>query len=112
MIGRFVDLGMVSEADEVLHLSGEISLDKATCASFVREMHSRVVKQIALLARRAAAEQAVPIGWLAEKVKASVASDADPYLLMGTLIEGITHTLTSILPERGSVAKFRLEHIL
>jgi hypothetical protein len=65
-------------------------------------MHPKIVEQIALLATQAAAEQPDLIGLLAEKVKAAVASDADLYLLMGTLIEGITYVLASIPPLRQS----------
>jgi len=63
-------------------------------------MNTQSVASLILLAEQAASEQPDLISVLAEKVKAAVASDADPYLLMGTLIEGITHTLASIPPER------------
>jgi len=55
---------------------------------------------LALLARRAATEQPDLIAALAAAVKGAVASDVDPYLLMGTLIEGVAHTLASIQPKR------------
>jgi hypothetical protein len=77
-------------------------VDNATIAGKIVIMHTQRVARLALLAEQAAAEQPDLISLLAEKVKASVASDADPYLLMGTLIEGITHTLASIPPERRS----------
>jgi hypothetical protein len=77
-------------------------VDKTTIASILCRMNSQTVGTLARLAKQAAAEQPDLISLLAEKVKASVASDADPYLLMGTLIEGITHTLASIPPERRS----------
>lgn len=65
-------------------------------------MNTQTVASLVLLAKQAAAEQPDLIALLAEKVKAAVVSDADPYLLMGTLIEGVTHTLASIPPERQS----------
>ncbi len=63
-------------------------------------MNTQTVAGLALLARQAAAEQPDLIATLAEKVKAAVASNVDPYLLAGTLIEGVTHALATIPPER------------
>jgi hypothetical protein len=82
--------------------NGHNSVDIATNASIIRGMNTHTVASLALLAKEAATEQPDLIALLAEKVKAAVASDADPYLLMGTLIEGVTHTLASIPLEKQS----------
>lgn len=63
-------------------------------------MNTQTVAGLTMLAEQAAAEQPDLIGSLAKGVKAAVASDADPYLLIGTLIEGITYTLASIPQDR------------
>jgi hypothetical protein len=94
--------GCASRGCEQYRRNGHYSVDKTTIASILCRMNSQTVGTLARLAKQAAAEQPDLISLLAEKVKASVASDADPYLLMGTLIEGITHTLASIPPERRS----------
>lgn len=65
-------------------------------------MNTQTVASLVLLAKQAAAEQPDLVTLLAETVKAAVASDADPYLLMGALIEGITYTLASIPQDRQS----------
>ena len=37
---------------------------------------------------------------MAEKAKAAAARDVDPYLLAGTFIEGVAHTVAGIPPVR------------
>ena len=62
-------------------------------------MNTQAVARLALLAEQAAAEQPDLIALLAEVVKKAIASDADPYLLTGTLIEGVAHTLATGIPK-------------
>lgn len=65
-------------------------------------MNTQTIANLILLAKKAAAEQPDLIALLAEKVRAAVGSNADPYLLMGTLIEGVAYTLASLPQERQS----------
>jgi hypothetical protein len=69
-------------------------------------MNTPELARLSALAEQAAADHPDLIAALAVAVKGAVASDADPYLLIGTLIEGVVHTLASIPPERqGDTAK-------
>jgi hypothetical protein len=94
--------GCASRGCEQYRRNGHYPVDRTTVASIIFRMNSQTVGNLARLAKQAAAEQPDLISLLADKIKAAVASDADPYLLMGTLIEGITHTLSSIPLERQS----------
>jgi hypothetical protein len=69
-------------------------------------MDTPAMAQLSALAEQAAAAHPDLIAALADAIKGAVTSDADPYLLMGTLIEGETQTLSTIPPERqGDTAK-------
>ena len=63
-------------------------------------MNTPATARLSALADQAAADNPDLIAALATAIKGAVASDADPYLLMGTLIEGVTHALGTLPPER------------
>jgi hypothetical protein len=52
-----------------------------------------------LIASVNAAEHPDVIRALASQIKQAVRDDVDPYLLIGTLIEGIVYTLTTNIPK-------------
>ena len=58
------------------------------------------------LAEQAAANEPDPIRALADITRAIAESDADPYLVMGVLVEGTIHTLETGIPSerRGETA--------
>jgi hypothetical protein len=63
------------------------------------------VTEISLLADQAAATVADPAAILTEVIRAVVASEADPYVLLGVLAEGTVWTLAERFPdERRAVA--------
>jgi len=57
------------------------------------------VDQIALTAEQAATTVTDPTAVLAEVIKAAIASEADPYVLLGVLAEGTVQTLTMRVPD-------------
>ena len=59
---------------------------------------SEIVKLVQL-AEQAAADQPDPVGTLADIIKTVAEGDADPYLVMGTLVEGAAHTFRSRIPD-------------
>jgi len=56
------------------------------------------VDRLARLALRAAAGIADPVQGLADAIKCVAGGDADPYLVMGALIEGTVHVLIDRIP--------------
>ena len=64
----------------------------------MRSMHTSQLSRLALLAEQAASEQPDLIALLAETVKAVAASEADPYLAIGALIEGVAHSIGARIP--------------
>jgi hypothetical protein len=63
-------------------------------------MHTSELARLAALADLAAADHPDIVATLGAAIKGAVASDVDPYILMGTMIEGVAHTLASLPPER------------
>lgn len=61
-------------------------------------MASSHVARLALAAELAAASQPDLPAALAELIKAAIDAESDPYLTIGTLIEGITHILVVSIP--------------
>jgi hypothetical protein len=57
------------------------------------------VQKLVSLAEQAAASIADPVRALANTIKMLGDSEADPYLTIGALVEGVIHTLNARLPE-------------
>ena len=57
------------------------------------------IEEIALLAEQAAGTVADPTATLADAIQAAIASDADPYVLLGVLAEGTVQTLATNIPD-------------
>jgi len=57
------------------------------------------VEEMSLLAEQAARTVADPTAALADAIKAVIASDADPYVLLGVLAEGTVQTLANRVPD-------------
>jgi hypothetical protein len=55
---------------------------------------NELIKQV----ENAAANEPDPVRALADKIRDTVAGDADPYILMGALVEGAVHTLATRVP--------------
>jgi hypothetical protein len=63
--------------------------------------NTRTVRKLSSQADRAAAQVPDPLAALSAAIKTALQSDADPYVMLGVLLEGITQTLiTRIPPER------------
>jgi hypothetical protein len=56
------------------------------------------VRKLRALAEQAAANKPDPIRALADAIRMLAESEADPYLVMGVLIEGAVHTLRTTTP--------------
>ncbi len=64
-------------------------------------------------AEQAAARARDPASVLAQVIRLVVESDADPYPILGVLIEGVAHTLTARIPqERRAEAAGDVEQLL
>jgi hypothetical protein len=69
----------------------------------IRAIHSDTRDQsefakLVALANRAADGAPDPVRTLADTVRVTVAGNADPYLVIGTLVEGTIHTLGARIP--------------
>jgi hypothetical protein len=64
-------------------------------------------------AEHAAARTPDPASVLAQVIRLAVESDADPYPILGVLVEGIAHTVTArVPPERQTEAAGDIEQLL
>jgi hypothetical protein len=82
-------------------LAARLEVDEARCASRIQcEVHSDSpeLKKLAKLADNAAACEPNTVRWLADRIRTVVAGDADPYLIIGVLVEGAVHTLAAHIP--------------
>jgi hypothetical protein len=60
------------------------------------EIH-RLIEQ----AEQAAAATPDPTSLLAHVIRLTVMTDADPYLILGVLVEGVAHTVATRIPDEG-----------
>jgi hypothetical protein len=65
-------------------------------------MYTSAIARLALLARRAAAEQPDLLAAIATAVNAALAGDADPYSVTRTLLDGMAQTLATLPQQRRS----------
>ena len=63
-----------------------------------RDQHKSELAKLIALANYATESEPDAIRFLANTIKAIAESDADPYLVMGTLLEGAVHTICSSIP--------------
>jgi hypothetical protein len=60
-----------------------------------------MVRKLSSQAERAASQVVDPLAELSVAIKTALGSEADPYVMLGVLLEGVTQTLiTRIPPER------------
>jgi hypothetical protein len=64
-------------------------------------------------AEQAAAASPDPTSLLAHVIRLVVKTDADPYLILGVLVEGVAHSLATRIPDerRGEIGK-EVSHLL
>jgi hypothetical protein len=63
--------------------------------------NARAVRKLSSQAEEAAAQVPDPLAALSVAIKAALRSEADPYVMMGVLLEGVTQAfVTRIPPER------------
>jgi hypothetical protein len=73
----------------------------------------RAVDELIRRVQRVAADRPDPVHILAQMINMIAASDADPYAVMGVLIEGAAHTLAhQIPPERQTDTAMTLVELL
>jgi hypothetical protein len=85
---RFALLAAKREVAETSHPSSRDA---------IQQDRSELNKLIAL-AEQAAADEPDPVRTLADIIRTVAEGDADPYLVIGTLIEGAVHTLETRIP--------------
>jgi hypothetical protein len=63
----------------------------------------RLIEQV----EQAAAATPDPTNVLAHVIRLTVKTDADPYLILGVLVEGVAHTLATRIPDerRGEIGR-------
>jgi len=59
---------------------------------------SRAVRKLSSQAAEAAAEAPDPLADLSVAIKSALQSQADPYVMLGVLLEGMTQTLVTRIP--------------
>jgi hypothetical protein len=62
------------------------------------ETQREAVEELLALARNVAAGGPNPLAELGTGIRALIASEVDPYLLMGVLLEGVVQTLATRIP--------------
>jgi hypothetical protein len=62
------------------------------------QSNARTVRKLSSQAEQAAAQVPDPLTILSSAVKAALASEADPYVMLGVLLEGMTQTLVTRIP--------------
>jgi hypothetical protein len=86
----------------------EISVPRAAT-----DQRQSEVEKLAALAKKAAADELDPVEALADTIRRIAQSEADPYLVLGVLIEGAVVTLRSTIPaERHQDCAFALIKML
>ena len=83
---RYAILAARRELEEASGVTAEARQDQPEIAKLIQ------------LAEQAAATQPDPVGALADIIKTIAEGDADPYLVMGALVEGAVHTFHSRIP--------------
>lgn len=78
-------------------LAARREIEEATCLSPSQDQSE--LDKLIQLAEQAAAEEPDRVAALAEIIKTVSAGDADPYLVMGVLVEGAVRTLQSHIPD-------------
>jgi hypothetical protein len=98
---RFVLLAAQREVEEASHPS---SLDAI-------HQNQSELNRLIKLAEQAAADEPDPVRALVEKIRAVAEGNADPYLVMGVLVEGAVRMLETRIPaeRRGDTARALLQ---
>ena len=77
-------------------LAAKRELEEATIPSCGQERSE--LRKLIVMMERAAADQPDPVRALAKTIKMLADSEADPYLMIGVLIEGAVHILRASIP--------------
>jgi len=78
-------------------LAARREIEEAACPSPVEDQSE--LDKLIYLAEQAAADEPDPVRALADIIKTVSEGDADPYLIMGVLVEGAVHTLQGRIPD-------------
>ena len=85
---RFALLAAKREVEEASHPSSRDAIDQ----------NQSELDKLIQLAEQAAANELDPIRALVEKIRSVTEGNADPYVVMGVLVEGAVHTLETRIP--------------
>ena len=80
-------------------LAAKREIEETSARRVATDLGQSEVDKLARLAEQAAASVADPLRALADIIRMFAASEADPYVLMGVLIEGVVHTLRATIPD-------------
>jgi hypothetical protein len=77
------------------------------------DQHFRTIERLIRQANQASSRKPDPIQMLAEVIRLVTADGADPYMILGILIEGAVHTVASHIPaERQAETAEQLAQLL
>ena len=79
-------------------LAAKHEVEEAFADRAATDLGQSEVDKLARLAERAAAGQTDPVQTLVKAIRLVADSDADPYLVVGALVEGAVHTLQGRVP--------------
>jgi hypothetical protein len=63
-----------------------------------KRTNTRAIRALSSQAEAAASQAPDPLAELSAAIKAALQSDADPYVMLGVLLEGMTQTLVTRIP--------------
>jgi hypothetical protein len=95
--GQAATLALNKLAIRYALLAARREIEEAACPSSVKDQSE--LDKLIQLAERAAADEPDPVRALADIIKVVAESDADPYVVIGVLVEGAVHALDSRIPE-------------
>jgi hypothetical protein len=95
--GQAATLALNKLAIRYALLSARREIEEAACPSSFKDQSE--LNKLIQLAERAAADEPDPVRALADIIKVVAESDADPYVVIGVLVEGAVHALESRIPE-------------
>ena len=97
--GRQTKLALDKLAVRYALLAAKREVEGASVGDPEAQQEQSELDKLIRLAGQAVEDQPDPIRTLADIIKITAESDADPYLTMGVLIEGAVHTLATQIPD-------------
>jgi hypothetical protein len=96
--GQTTKLALDKLAIRFALLAARREVEEASVIDPMAQQKPSELEKLVRLAEHAGANQVDPVRALADTIKTVADGDADPYLVMGVLVEGAIHTLGSRIP--------------